>query len=222
MKESLRISASSAVVLLLFTLVFTGLMAFTYSATKPLLDASAQAEKLKLINEVLPPNSYDNDLLADAIVVKPTRELGLEDESKLYRARKSGQPVALVLEAAAADGYAGRIGLVLAVAADGRLTALRVTGHKETPGLGDYIDPKKDKNKASPWITQFNGQGYDLALGGLWKVRKDGGPFAYRTGATISARAVTNASGTAMAWAVERRDRLFALPISAKFEEQRK
>jgi electron transport complex protein RnfG len=221
-KESLRISASSAVVLLLFTLVFTGLMAFTYSATKPLLDASAQAEKLKLINEVLPPGGYDNDLLADAIVVKPTKDLGLEGESKLYRARKNGQPVALVLEAAAADGYAGRIGLVLAVAADGRLAALRVTGHKETPGLGDYIDPKKDKNKASPWIAQFNGQGYDLALGGLWKVRKDGGPFAYRTGATISARAVTNASGTAMAWAAERRDRLFALPIGAKFEEQRK
>jgi Na+-translocating ferredoxin:NAD+ oxidoreductase subunit G len=221
-KESLRISASSAVVLLLFTLVFTGLMAFTYSATKPLLDASAQAEKLKLINEVLPPSSYDNDLLADAIVVKPARDLGLEDESKLYRARKNGQPVALVLEAAAADGYAGRIGLVLAVAADGRLAALRVTSHKETPGLGDYIDPKKDKNKASPWISQFNGQGYDLALGGLWKVRKDGGPFAYRTGATISARAVTNASGRAMAWAAERRDRLFALPIGAKFEERSK
>lgn len=222
MKESLRISASSAVVLLLFTLVFTGLMAFTYSATKPLLDASAQAEKLKLINEVLPPASYDNDLLADAIVVKPTRDLGQEEEAKLYRARKNGQPVALVLEAAAQDGYAGRIGLVLAVTADGRLVALRVTSHKETPGLGDYIDPKKDKNKASPWIAQFGGQGYDLALGGQWKVTKDGGPFVYRTGATISARAVTNASGKAVAWAAERREQLFALPIGANFEELRK
>lgn len=222
MKESLRISASSAVVLLLFTLVFTGLMAFTYSATKPLLDASAQAEKLKLINEVLPPVSYDNDLLADGIVVAPTRDLGLEDETKLYRARKNGQPVALVLEAVAQDGYAGRIGLVLAVAADGRLLALRVTSHKETPGLGDYIDPKKDKNKASPWIAQFADRGYDLALGGLWKVTKDGGPFTYRTGATISARAVTNASGMAVAWAAERRERLFALPGGARLEEPRK
>jgi hypothetical protein len=29
--------------------------------------------------------------------------------------------------------------------------------HKETPGLGDYIEVKKDKNKARPWITQFTG-----------------------------------------------------------------
>ena len=29
--------------------------------------------------------------------------------------------------------------------------------HKETPGLGDYIEPKKDKNKERPWITQFDG-----------------------------------------------------------------
>lgn len=218
MKESVRISFSSAVVLLLFTLVFTGLMAMTYKATKPILDASAQAEKLKMINEVLPPASYDNDLLADGIDLPPLKELGLDDVSKLYRARKDGQPVALVLEAAAPDGYSGRINLVLAMDAEGRLKAVRVTGHKETPGLGDYIDPKKDKNKAEPWIGQFNDKGHDLALGGLWKVKKDGGQFTYRTGATISARAVTNASGKAMAWAAERREKLFTLPVGAKLE----
>jgi Na+-translocating ferredoxin:NAD+ oxidoreductase subunit G len=217
-KESLRISFSSAVVLLLFTLAFTGLMAATYQATKPILAASAQAEKLKLINEVLPPSAYDNDLLADGIELPPLKELGLEDGSTLYRARKLGEPVALVLEATAQDGYAGRIGLVLAVDAEGRLAAVRVTSHKETPGLGDYIDPKKDKNKASPWIAQFNSQGYDLALGGVWKVKKDGGRFAYRTGATISARAVTNASGKAVIWTAEKRGRLFALPVGAKLE----
>jgi Na+-translocating ferredoxin:NAD+ oxidoreductase subunit G len=218
-KESVRISFSSAVVLVLFTLVFTGLMAATYQATKPLLDASAQAEKLKLINEVLPPASYDNDLLADSINLPPLRELGLDDSSKLYRARKSGQPVALVLEAIAPDGYSGRVSLVLAVMADGRLSAVRVTGHKETPGLGDYIDPKKDKNKTNPWVGQFNEQPYDMVRDGHWKVKKDGGQFTYHTGATISARAVTNASGKAVAWAAERRDQLFALPIDARLGE---
>lgn len=216
MKESLRISFSSAVMLVLFTLVFTGLMAATYQATKPLLDASAQAEKLKLINEVLPPASYDNDLLADCINLPPIKELGLDEGSKLYRARKAGQPVAVVLEAVAPDGYSGRVSLVLALTADARLSAVRVTGHKETPGLGDYIDPKKDKNKTNPWIAQFNDQAYELVHEGRWKVKKDGGQFAYRTGATISARAVTNASGKAVAWAAERREKLFALPIDAK------
>jgi electron transport complex protein RnfG len=218
MRESIRISFSSAVVLLLFTLVFTGLMATTYQATRPIIDASAQAEKLKLINEVLPPDSYDNDLLADGIQLPPLAELGLDDMSTLYRARKDGKPVALVLEAAAPDGYSGRIGMVMAVDPEGRLKAVRITSHKETPGLGDYIDPKKDKNRASPWIVQFNGQGYDLALGGGWKVKKDGGQFAYRTGATISARAVTNASGKAIAWTAEKRSNLFQLPAGSKLE----
>jgi electron transport complex protein RnfG len=218
-KESLRISVSSAVVLVLFTLVFTGLMAATYQATKPILAASAAAEKLKLINEILPPASYDNDLLADRIELPPLRELGATDTTTLYRARRNGQPVALVLEAAAPDGYAGRINLVLAVTADGRMTAVRVTGHKETPGLGDYIDPRKDKNKAAPWIGQFNDRSFDLALGGRWKVKKDGGEFAYRTGATISARAVANASGKAVIWAAEHRDKLFALPTGGKWEK---
>jgi electron transport complex protein RnfG len=218
-KESLRITFSSAVVLVLFTLVFTGLMAATYQATKPLLDASAQTEKLKLINEVLPPASYDNDLLADSINLPPLRELGLDEASRLYRARKNGQPVALVLEAVAPDGYSGRISLVLAVMADGRLSAVRVTGHKETPGLGDYINPKKDKNKTAPWIGQFNDQSHELVRNGHWKVKKDGGQFSYHTGATISARAVTNASGKAVAWAAELRDKLFALPVDAKLED---
>ncbi len=222
MKESLRISSSSAIVLVLFTLLFTGLMAATYQATKPILAASAQAEKLKLINEVLPPATYDNDLLADAIDLPPAKELGVTEATKLYRARKSGQPVAMVLEATAPDGYAGRISLVLAITVDGHLSAVRVTGHKETPGLGDYIDPKKDKNKANPWIAQFNGQGYDLAQDGRWKVKKDGGNYAYHTGATISARAVTNATGRAVLWTAERRERLLALPTGTSYEESAK
>jgi electron transport complex protein RnfG len=92
--------------------------------------------------------------------------------------------------------------------------------HKETPGLGDYIDPKKDKNKSNPWIEQFSGQGYDLALGGHWKVKKDGGRFDARAGATISARAVTNASGKALIWIAERRAALFALPAGTTLQEK--
>lgn len=215
----LRISFRTALVLLVFTLVFTALMAFTYNATLPLLEASAREEKLKLIGEILPPPDYDNDLLEDAVVLPAAPALGLGNASLLYRARKGGQPVALVLEAAAPDGYSGRIGLVMAVRADGTLAALRVTAHKETPGLGDYIDPKKDKNKSKPWITQFEGIGFDTVLGGNWKVTKDGGRFDARTGATISARAVTNASGRALAWAAERKDALFALPAKAQYKE---
>ncbi|MDK9705230.1 MAG: RnfABCDGE type electron transport complex subunit G [Sulfuritalea sp.] len=216
----LRISVRTAAILLAFTLVFTALMAGTYKATEPMVAASALAEKLRLIGEVLPPGQYDNDLMADAITLPPVPALALDDETRLWRARRNGVPVALVFEAAARDGYSGRIGLILAVNANGRLLALRVTSHKETPGLGDYIDPKKDKNKALPWIAQFSNMGFDSVPPKKWRVKKDGGRFDQMSGATISARAVTNASGRALAWAMENRDKLFALPPNSRFEEK--
>ena len=219
--SGLRISVRTAAIMLAFTVVFTALMAGTYRVTAPLVAASAQAEKLRLIGEVLPTSLYDNDLLADAITLPPQKALGLDEETRLWRARKSGAPTALVMEAAAPDGYSGRISLILAVDADGRLLAQRVTAHKETPGLGDYIDPKKDRNKARPWISQFNKVGFDSVPRDKWRVKKDGGSFDQMSGATISARAVTNASGRALAWAAEHRNRLFALPANSRFEENK-
>ncbi|MBI5109589.1 MAG: electron transport complex subunit RsxG [Rhodocyclales bacterium] len=216
----LRISLRTAAIMLAFTMVFTALMAGTYKLTAPMVAASALAEKLRLIGEVLPAGSYDNDLMTDAIGLPPQALLGQEDDTRLWRARKNGQPVALVFEAAARDGYSGRIGLIVAIDTGGRLLALRVTSHKETPGLGDYIDPKKDRNKTRPWITQFGKLGFDSVPRDKWRVKKDGGHFDQAAGATISARAVTNASGRALAWANENRDRLFALPANGRFEPQ--
>jgi electron transport complex protein RnfG len=216
----LRISMRTAGIMLAFTLIFTALMAGTYRATAPLVAASALAEKLRLIGEVLPQTMYDNDLMADAISLPAQKALELDDETQIWRARKDGVPVALVLETAAPNGYSGRIGLIVAVGADGKLIAVRVTNHKETPGLGDYIDPKKDRNKARPWITQFSNLGFDSVPREKWRVKKDGGRFDQMSGATISARAVTNASGRALSWTVENRDKLFALPANGRFEQK--
>lgn len=209
----LNISLRTAAVLLLFTLAFTTLMAITYTATKDPIAASAEAEKLRLIGEVLPPGAYDNDLLKDYADLPATPELGLDQPTHAYRARKGGEPAALVFEAAAPDGYSGRIGLILAVRTSGasnELVAVRVTEHKETPGLGDYIDPRKDKNKDHPWIKQFDDQGFAKLPVEQWRVKKDGGHFEQRSGATISARAVTNAVARALKWAEAHRQDLFA------------
>lgn len=218
--SAVRISLRTAMILLVFTLVFTTLMAEVYQITKPVLDETALDAKRRLIAEVLPPGIHDNDLLADAIELPPLPELGLTEPTRLYRARQAGQAAALVLEAAAPDGYSGYIGLILAVRADGRLAAVRVTQHKETPGLGDYIDPKKDRNKAEPWIAQFDNRDFTSTPREKWRVRKDGGAFDQRAGATISARAVTKATGRAMAWALDRSDALYALPAGARYEEK--
>lgn len=212
-----RISVRTAAILLVFTIAFTTLMAGAYRLTRPTIEATRQEAKLRLVAEVLSPHEYDNDLLADAVSLPPVPALGLAAPSTLYRARRGDTPVALVFEAAAPDGYAGQIGLLVAVRADGRLAALRVTNHKETPGLGDYIDPKKDKNKSAPWIAQFDGREFDDAA--HWRVKKDGGTFDQRAGATISARAVVNASGRAMQWLLPRAERLYVLPAGSHYTE---
>lgn len=200
----------TAVILFIFVVVFTALLAAAYLWTKPAIEASAAEEKMKLIAEVLPANSYDNDLLKDTATLLPTPELGMDETSTVYRARLAKAPAALVLEAVAPDGYSGKIRLLLAIRADGSVAGVRVTQHKETPGLGDYIEPRKDKVKSKPWISIFNDQSFATVAERDWKLKKDGGVFNYYAGATISPRAVTKAVGKALKYANEHRDQLFA------------
>jgi Na+-translocating ferredoxin:NAD+ oxidoreductase subunit G len=218
-QNPIKVALRTAFVLLLFTLVFTALMAGTHTATAPLLAQSARQETLRLIGEVLPATHYDNDLLNDALTLPPQAALGLDDTSTIYRARRAGAPAALIVPFAAPDGYSGRIGLLMAVDTEGRVLALRVTSHKETPGLGDYIDPKKDRNTVRPWITQFDNIGFDTHPPDRWRVKKDGGTIDQMSGATLSARAVSNASRRALAWLLPRRAALFAHAAGSHFVE---
>lgn len=206
----------TAVILVVFVAAFTAALAVVYTMTKPAIDASAAEEKMRTINEVLPSALYDNELLADTLTLPPTPELGQDDESIVYRGRLKGEPSTLVLETVATDGYAGKIRMLLALRANGEVAGVRVTQHKETPGLGDYIEPKKDKNKANPWITQFDGESLEkMPTPGEWKVKKDGGHFDSVAGATVTPRAVTKAVYKAVKFATENRERLFA-PKSTK------
>ncbi len=205
-----KMALRTAVILFLFVVIFTGLLSGAYLWTLPTIEAAAAGEKMKLINEVLPPGSYDNDLLKDTVSIAPTVALGQDEASTAYRARKNGKASALVLEAVAPDGYAGKIRLLIALGADGALLGVRVTQHKETPGLGDYIEPRKDKNKDRPWITQFDGLTPATAEERAWKVKKDGGNFDSVAGATVTPRAVIKAVRKAALYVAENRAQLFA------------
>lgn len=207
-----NMATRTAVILVFFVAAFTAALAVVYNMTKPAIDASAAEEKMRMINEVLPSALYDNELLTDTLTLAPTPELGQDDESTVYRARLKGEPSTLVLEAVAPDGYSGKIRMLLAIRANGEIAGVRVTLHKETPGLGDYIEPKKDKNKTNPWITQFNGLSMEkMPTPGQWKVKKDGGHFDSVAGATVTPRAVVKAVYKAAKFATDNRERLFAV-----------
>jgi Na+-translocating ferredoxin:NAD+ oxidoreductase subunit G len=203
-------AARTAIILFLFIIVFTGLLSTAQYLTRPAIEASATEEKMKLLDEVLPRKEYDNRLLEDTLTLPPTAALGLPAETILYRARRDGQPVAVIFEALAPDAYAGRLRLLIAVRSNGEIAGVRVTQHKETPGLGDYIEPRKDKNKITPWINQFQHLSLAQVQDKDWKVKKDGGRFTYYAGATVTPRAVVKAVHKAVQWVDTEGDALYA------------
>lgn len=202
-----RNALRTGVILFVFALVGTAMLAFTHNRTEPVISRSQQAEKLALINQVLPPSLYDNDLLATQQSVPPDDLLGTRQPSAMWIARRAGAVSGVVLEAIAPDGYSGDIDLLIGIGVDGNVTGVRVTAHHETPGLGDYIDRAK-----SAWIDQFLGKSLSNPEPKHWKVAKDGGAFDARAGATITPRAVVKAVRNALDYFARHRATLLAAP----------
>ena len=203
MNAALRETVITSLTLLLFAVAGTAMLSGTYGLTEQAITASEEAEKLAKIAQTLPPGSFDNDLVRDTHPLPPDPLLGLERPGQAYVATLRGEPVAVVLEAVAPDGYAGRIKLLVGVLADGRIAGVRVTAHQETPGLGDYIEADRD-----PWIRIFDDRSLDDTPDPQWKVKKDGGRFDARAGATVTPRAVVKAVHKALLWFRAHREEL--------------
>jgi len=216
MKRIARSTLQTAVNLIFFAIIGTAILASTYFMTHDAIVKSEEAEKMKLITQIVPTTLFDNDIIQDKLNVAPSPLLGTEDVTIAYRARLKGEPSAVVFETVAPDGYSGKIFLILAVRANGELAGVRVVTHKETPGLGDYIELPKD-----PWIKGFDGKSREVYKDEDWKVKKDGGQFAYMAGATITPRAIVKAVNKALIYYTENREQLFAVPESVKKEKRK-
>lgn len=194
----------AARLLSIYTVIGVGLLLLVKQLTdKPIQTAEKQVLQ-ETINQLLASKEYDNALLNDTIQVTAPAYLNTNDPVTVYRARKNGQPVALILITHAPDGYNGDIKIMLAVYEDGRIAGVRVLKHKETPGLGDKIELKK-----SNWILGFNGVKLRDDNANLWAVRKDGGGFDQFTGATITPRAVIKAVKNALQFVQEKGAKLY-------------
>lgn len=214
MASVLRHASRTAGILAAFAVVGTAILVATYLATRDIILREENEAKLELIGQILPQGSYDNDLLQSAAQLPATPELGTLEPTTVYRGTLQGSPAAVVLEAVAPDGYAGRIKMVIAIRANGEIAGVRVVDHHETPGLGDYIDIAKN-----PWIKVFDGKSLSHPDEKGWKVRKDGGVFEHMTGATISPRAVVKAVHKALKYFSQNRDTIFSLPVSKQSKE---
>lgn len=201
----LKHASKTAITLIAFAVVFTALLAFVFQATKLPIEKSEAAARLSLFRQIVPHTMHDNDLLKDIVTIAPSDLLGNKQSSIANRARINNQPAAVILEAIAHDGYSGDIRLLIAVKADGSLAGVRVLAHKETPGLGDYIDIAKDK-----WIKLFDNESLLKTPDNQWKVKKDGGTFDYMAGATITPRAIVKAVHKALQYFEANKQALFA------------
>lgn len=209
MKESLRESLRAAAQLALAGLAAALLLAGTWALTRERIADSERRARLEALQIVLPPALHDNDPIAEAVQVRAPAWLG-QPQSPVYRARRGGEPVALVFEATAPDGYGGPIRLLVAVDGDGRVLGVRVTAHAETPGLGDDIEAGR-----SDWITRFAGRALGDPDPARWRVQRDGGEFAQFAGATLTPRAVVAAVRRALQFVATHGDTVRAAQAGA-------
>lgn len=200
-------SIKTALVLAAFAVVGTLMLTFVFDVTKgPIQESEAQA-RMALLRQLVPASMHDNDLLKTTLKLPPDSNLGSRENSLAYLATVNGEPSGIILETIAPDGYAGEIKLLVAIRRNGTIAGVRVLTHKETPGLGDYIDIER-----SGWIKNFDEQSLAKTAKDGWKVKKDGGQFEYMAGATITPRAVVKAVHRTLEYFEAHRAELLAVP----------
>ena len=184
----LKHTSKTAITMIAFALIGTALLAYVFEITREPIETSEAEAKLALFKQILPDSSYDNDVLKQIIKIAPNALLGNQSPTDANIATLNNKAAGVILEAIAHDGYSGDIKLLIAIRADGSVSGVRVLTHKETPGLGDYIDTAH-----SQWINNFTDESLAKTPTTQWQVKKDGGKFDYMVGATITPRAVVKA-----------------------------
>ncbi len=203
-----RFAVSRTISLALAVAIMTGLIALIHGLVAGRIAEQKARAELAPLQQMLPRNLYDNDLLAAGRVLSAPSELGLEDGAKAYIASKAGRPTAIVLPARSPSGYGGPIRLLVAISPGGEILRVKVTGESETPGLGGQI--RKDPDG---WLKQFEGRSLGNPAPAGWAVTADQGTFDAMSGATVTSRAVIGAIRTALTYFQEHRgDLLPATP----------
>lgn len=196
----------TAITLVAFAFVGTAMLAYVFDITRAPIEASEKEARLALFKQILPESTYNNDLLKETVAIEPNEYLGNRLPAVANIAKLNNKTAGVILEAIAHDGYSGDIKLLIAIRADGSVGGVRVLAHKETPGLGDYIDIARGN-----WIKLFDDESVNKTPPVQWQVKKDGGKFDYMVGATITPRAVVKAVFKALQFYDLNKQTLFAV-----------
>lgn len=202
--------------LALFSLICIGTVAIINQFARPQIENNALLALQASLQEVLPADTHDNNLLSTTYAIQPNPLLANSVEKTAYVATKNKQPVAVILPVTAPEGYGGSIQLIVAIYSNGRIAGVRVVPpHAETPGLGDAIEIKKSR-----WILSFNEKSLTEPAEKNWAVKKDGGVFDAFTGATITPRAVVSAVHNALLYFEQNKQLLFSTTEKSPLSER--
>lgn len=188
-------TSNPALVLVLIGLTAAFVLAGLDRLTGERIALERQSRALAAVSDMLPDESYDNELLEDRFDLAIA---GIEHPATLFLARKAGQPVAAVIDITTPHGYSGDIRLLVAVDVEGMVMGVQVLEHRETPGLGDRIEPRR-----TDWLEQFTGRSLSDPEPDGWAPDRRGGEFDTLTSATITVAAIVEAVKRALQ-AVER------------------
>ncbi len=196
----------SGLLLGIFAIIGSSLVGISYEETIDKIRDNERKYLLRQMTVILPKNVYDNNLLKDVIKISAPR-LSNKASINIYRARKGNEDIAIIFSPVTANGYSGDIDILIGVYKTGELAGVRILKHKETPGLGDKIEEKRD-----PWITSFTNKSLSSPGVDNWKVKRDGGEFDQFTGATITPRAVVLSVKKTLQYFNQNQDTLFSKP----------
>jgi electron transport complex protein RnfG len=186
-----------------FSLVATALLVVGYLATRDDIALRLKEDMQASLGQVVPARLYDNDILANPLVVEDADGVPVT----VYRGAKGAKVSALAREIVG-QGYAGDIRLLLGLDINGEILGVRVIAHAETPGLGDKIEVNRND-----WILGFDGLSLANTAPAQWAVDKDGGRFDAFSGATITPRAVVAAIKGGLETFAAQRDALTASAV---------
>ncbi len=168
------------------------LLGVVHQVTKKPIEAARERALAKNMKLLVP----DFDKLEAG---KRPLKLANGSEAELFLATKGGKLVAVIVKASTKQGYAGKIEMLVALTPEGKVLNVMVTEQKETPGLGadvctrkfvktihNFTQPTPEGLPPNKLLDQYAGKGADAK----WKVSKDGGDFEFKTGATVTSRAL--------------------------------
>jgi electron transport complex protein RnfG len=190
--------AATVVTLVLLAGAGLGLTYVVQRASAPQIASEQRLLDSRKLLDVLAADAYDNQPLEQPLALIDTT---LSHSTLLagYRARKSGQPVAVLLRTQT-EGYAGVIELLIAIDANGRLLGVKTLRQNETPALGGLIGDWPNQ-----WLATFTGKSRNAPDDAGWALKKDQGQFDQLAGATITSRATLNAIHDALRYFDEHR-----------------